>query len=441
MPDRSEKRVLFVSYLFPPAGGAGVQRALKFVKYLPDYGWNCSVLTAANPSAPLLDEDLERDVPESTLVRRCRTLELGSCVPGSSLLQPDPQVLWKPLALRAGLRLLRECRHDAIIATGPPFSSLLLGAVLSRKTGVPLVLDYRDEWGLDNDHREHGPRWRWAVRMQRAMQRTAIRQARVLLSATPSSALQLAQVADQSGARIPTTWIYAGFDPDDFPSLPAADTPRADYGHGTEMYRISFVGPLSKLSPIGPFVSGVLKLARERPELASRLELVVAGRRTDEQEVELRRLADLPCKVVRLPVITHGEAVRIMRESDSQLLLNADRPDSDRIVNAGTFECIAARRPIFAVAPDGDLWELIRDLPGTVLCQPCAEGAIAEALARNIERHAAGLREMNDHQDITQYDQRHLTGELAVLLDELISDPAGHTVDLRQPADRVEVTS
>ena len=77
MSKRPEKRVLFVSYLFPPVGGVGVQRVSKFVKYLPGHGWNCSVLTVANPRDPLIDKYLQRDVPVETLVRRCRTLEPG----------------------------------------------------------------------------------------------------------------------------------------------------------------------------------------------------------------------------------------------------------------------------------------------------------------------------------------------------------------------------
>ena len=71
------RRVLFVSYLFPPVGGVGVHRVTKFVKYLPQFGWDCSVLTVANPSTPLIDGSLRRDVPVSTVVCRAKTLEPG----------------------------------------------------------------------------------------------------------------------------------------------------------------------------------------------------------------------------------------------------------------------------------------------------------------------------------------------------------------------------
>ncbi len=207
---KATQRVLIVAYVFPPVGGAGVQRVTKFVKYLPEFGWEATVLTTENPSVPLTDESLLADVPPQTKIVRARTLEPGyafkrSFLAGNAsaasnveqaarllatskdfengvnrrgstgeppmlrilgaatayvkrflrgavnlLLQPDPQVLWNHHAIEAGLRILSQEKHDAIFVTAPPFSSLLVGAELSRRTGLPLVLDYRDEWGISN---------------------------------------------------------------------------------------------------------------------------------------------------------------------------------------------------------------------------------------------------------------------------------------------------
>ncbi len=149
------RRVLFVSYLFPPVGGVGVHRVTKFVKFLPQYGWDCSVLTVLNPSTPLVDGSLRRDIPVSTVVCRAKTLEPGYAVKAAvgagesgpislagrvkqlvknvargaanMVLQPDPQILWRPAALKEGRKLLRETPHDAIIATGPRSPHCLWG--------------------------------------------------------------------------------------------------------------------------------------------------------------------------------------------------------------------------------------------------------------------------------------------------------------------------
>ncbi|MCI0408957.1 MAG: group 1 glycosyl transferase, partial [Acidobacteria bacterium] len=172
----ASRRVLFVAYQFPPVGGVGVQRVTKFVKYLPGYGWGTSVLTVANPSVPLIDQALLGDIPEGTLIRRARTweprywmkamvaAEKSAAVEGglvrqsrnvirrtaNLLLQPDPQILWVPPAVREGRRLIADVPHAAIVASAPPFSTFLVGRILARKSSLPLVLDYRDEWGLTN---------------------------------------------------------------------------------------------------------------------------------------------------------------------------------------------------------------------------------------------------------------------------------------------------
>ena len=450
MTRATEKRVLFVSYLFPPVGGVGVQRAVKFVKYLPEYGWKSSVLTVDNPSAPLSDESLCRDAPDSTIVCRARSYEPGYSIKAAVssgeaerrgvastlkrigsraarglaniVLQPDAQILWRPQALRAGLCLLRESPHQAIIATGPPFSSLLLGATLSRRSGLPLILDYRDEWGISNAYWENKQQGYLSNRLQRMMQHSALRAADVLLATTPSSAEHLADQARWAGSQAFSTWIYNGFDSEDFLEAagqraePQACCPRDG------KFRLTFVGTLWNLNPIGPVVDAVLRLSDEAPALAERLQLVFAGRRTPQQESELDRMNNAPCTVTRLPFVSHDEAVSLMQNSDALLLLNADRPHTQRIINAKTFEYMATRRPIFVVAPEGDLWDVVRDLPETRLCRPGATGSIAAALADLLERHRCGIEPVCESWDLARFERRHLAGELAALLDELAQD-------------------
>lgn len=394
MPQRLEKRVLFVSDLSAPTSGSERERTARFIRYLPEHGWNCSVVAPG---------------------RQWRWLQAVA-----ALLEIDPLVLWQPFAIRTGLRLLRGRPHDAIVATAPPLSPLLVGANLSRRSGLPLILDCGDQWSVD-DQALTDP----AVHHRDPRQQAAILQAHSLLGDTPSAALKLAQLVEQCGSPAQVSWIFNGFDVTDSPSPALPGTPRTDYGHGNQLYRVSCVGPLGDQSPIGPFVAGVQKLAREFPELSSRLELVVTGERTEAQE---RVLDGLPCPLVRLPCVTHNEAARIMSESDALLLLGADAPDAKRVVHEMTFRYIAARRPIFTVAPEGDMWDIVRHLPGTVLCQPCAGGAIADALAVNIDSHQAGFHEDPADWDVSQFDAQHLAGELAVLLDEIraIHTPASH---------------
>ena len=169
--DAEALRALVVSYTWPPTGGIGVQRALKLVKYLPDFGVAPTVLTVSNPSVPLRDEALCRGVREDVEVLRARTLEPGyglkqatwtasassrptvssrlKSLAGSAAraaLFPDPQVLWQPGAAAAlGRRLLGRSRDDVVFMSGPPFSQFLLGPLARLRPSTAVVLDYRDE--------------------------------------------------------------------------------------------------------------------------------------------------------------------------------------------------------------------------------------------------------------------------------------------------------
>jgi hypothetical protein len=249
------RRVLLIAYQFPPVGGAGVQRAVKFVKYLPGFGWRATVLTVANPSVPVLDRSLAADVPAGTEVRRARTFEPGyalkaavsagggvgraggmasgarGAVKGMArrlanlALQPDPQVLWRPCAVREGMRTLREAPHAAIMATGPPFSSFLVAARLARRSGLPLLLDYRDEWGISNAYLENKRVGPVSRSLQGRMQAAVVRRAGALVDTTDHSAAELRRVRDEAGSSARVDCISNGYDPDDFPDVAPAVPP------------------------------------------------------------------------------------------------------------------------------------------------------------------------------------------------------------------------
>ncbi len=441
------KRVLFVAYYFPPGNSVGVHRSRKFVQYLPDFGWATSVLTVANPSVPFIDQALLDDIPAETVIRRARTYEPEYAVKasvsrgtpatshgpkqtarrlvGTSLrnaanlvLQPDPQILWRPRALQEGRKLLKEVRHDAILASGPPFSSLMLGATLARESGLPLVLDYRDEWTISNTYWENRQQGWLSSKLQARMERNAMRAADLILATTPSTAKELARQAQAVRSRAKTAYIYNGFDPLDYPA-PDPASQRVTYGDGAKRFRMVHPGTLWNLTPIGPVIDAILELAQRSRHLAEHLELVVAGRRTGPQEAELDRLRETPVKLVRLPFMSQKEAIRLMCDADALLLINADLPNTSRIVNAKTFEYMAARRPIFVVAPKGDMWDVVRDLPGTILCEPKERERMAECLAVTIERWRSNIKNDPNDWDVARFERRHQAGELAQLLSDL----------------------
>jgi glycosyltransferase involved in cell wall biosynthesis len=437
--ESARRRALFIAYTFPPVGGAGVQRTTKFVKYLPQFGWDASVLTVTNPSVPVRDDSLCGDVPPSTNVVRARTFEPSYSTKAAlvssrtaaakgglikrvlhraviGMLQPDPQILWNAPAFVRGIRALRDAPHDAIIASAPPFSSLLLGAALSSATNIPLLLDYRDEWGVSNRYWENRQLRGPSIAIQRAMEKYALRRASAVVATSPRSATELDALCRDAGSSATVTHIFNGFDPQDFD---VAQPPAPHDSDGA--WRLVYTGTLYNLMSPEPLVKAVQKLAASRPDLAARLELVFAGRRAAEQSHRLARLATV-CRLRTHEYISHPDAIALMRSADALCLLLTDLPGADRVIPAKLFEYIASERPILAVAPRGDVWELLRTHPAAFACTPQDVAGIRDWLARAIEQRAAGVRVPEGTLvDTRPFNRQGQARQLTSLLDDVVA--------------------
>ncbi|MDA1017442.1 MAG: glycosyltransferase [Planctomycetota bacterium] len=442
------KRVLIIAYQFPPVGGAGVQRVSKFVKYLPDYGWSPTVLTVSNPSVPVFDESLHAEVLGTVDIRKARTLEPGyktkravaASAQGSKskfksmikngvraaanlVLQPDPQILWFPNAIREGRKILAEGGFEAIVATGPPFSSFLVARKLSRETGIPYVLDYRDEWDISNALWENKRQGRLSLAIQKRQQRTVLRDASVVIATTNSSLDSLAQRCQQARSSASTEVIFNGFDPDDIQA--AISTARANPKRRREAtetpkrYRMAYVGTLWNLTSVEPLVDAILSLAKRDPECLSYLELVFAGRRTEPQDAMLDRLESTPVKMDRRPYVDHPQAVELMHASDALFLSLTDVSAARRVIPAKMFEYMAARKRVLGVMPQGDTWELLAEYPGSVLHVPGDVFGIRDSLLTEIDYFREFGTQEFDYVNLRQFSRQVLTGELAEILDSL----------------------
>lgn len=443
----SRKRVLLITYPFPPVGGAGVQRVTKFVKYLPEHGWDVSVLTVANPSVPLHDDSLAKDIPSETIVCKARSWEPGYSIKasvaasqpvgkqtrsgpkkriidmvrrlGSLVLQPDPQILWMPEAVSEGKRFLKRIRHDIIVASGPPFSTFLLARALSRFSNLPLVLDYRDEWTISNEYWENKRLDRLSRRIQSRMQQKVIRSAQGLVATTRSSAVSLSELNRRCAGQSRITWIYNGFDPDDFV------TPCPKRRSDRSKFRLSYTGTLWNLTSVAPLVDAVKRLARDEPELAAGLELVFVGRRIGSQPALLAQLHGLPCQLIEYPYLEHSEAVAFMRESEALCLLLSDLPGAGRVVPAKLFEYMATGRPILTIAPPGETLELLGGYPGAQFFPSDVDG-IATWLKCAIREHQNGSTHSSAELGVCAFTRVNQAGQLADFMNSILLSNA-HT--------------
>lgn len=383
------RRALFICYLFPPVGGAGVQRPVKFVKYLQQFGWDVTVLTVENPSVPVFDESLFEDIPEQTVIQKARTLEpgyqykarlarpegvarsdvsrkrRGSLQRGikgvlrgiaGAVLQPDPQILWFPAAGKKALELLRATPHDIIFATAPPYSSLLLGSWLKRKTGLPLILDYRDEWDLSSAYRENSKRDAASLFVQRRMQRSILRSADGLVATTRASTEALVERTREYGAELPGICIYNGFDDADMACVRSAGVTTLRRG---SRLRIVYTGTLWNLTSVEPLVRAIKMLSEQDPGLAAKLELVFVGRKISHQLSLLEQLSDTGCRLELRDYCNHRESLFLMESADVLCLLLSGVEGAERVVPAKLFEYLAMRREILAIIPKGETADIV----------------------------------------------------------------------------------
>lgn len=449
IPEGMRKRLLLVSYHFPPVGGAGVQRPVKFVKYLRQFGWDVSVLMAANPSVPVFDNSLLVDIPEETNLVKARTWEpdyslkknvanknqnhhsssLLSPVKSACrkiarsgaglLLQPDSQILWYPNALKAGKKLLKEIHHDAILATAPPYSNLVLASKLKRISGLPLILDFRDEWDLSSKYLENHQQDRISHLIQTCLQKSVMKHADAIVATTKASTQRLLERAHQFGTDAIGKCIYNGFDLDDFDHL---DEPfqKPDSHTAQKRFRIVYTGTLWNLTTVEPLIHAIEAVHQSQPEILKNLELQFIGRKTPEQQALLERIKQTACTLITEEYCAHHEALKKMANADALCLLLSDVEGADRVAPAKLFEYLAVKREILSITPSGETADILGSFwPASNFRADNVAGMAGWLTERLTETHDACI---SQPEQIDQFKREYQAGQLADLLNQLVNN-------------------
>jgi glycosyltransferase involved in cell wall biosynthesis len=426
-------RALLVSYAFPPTGGVSVGRASKLAKYLPEHGVRPAVLTASNPSVPLKDESLLRDVSPGLEILRSRTLEPGYATKQAvwadsaqtaptlacrarrwavgvarGALVPDPQLLWQP-AMQAALarRLLGPQRDDVVMLTAPPFSSFLAGPMLRLLGRSAVVLDYRDEWQTLRKSYEmvRGGLNGW---LGDPLEAALVRTAHFVTTANEAFRERLLErfsFLDPGRVRA----IPNGYDPDDFPAdLPS---PPAD------RFVVTYAGTVYKLNSPRGFMAALALLHAREPALARLLHVRFVGRIVDTEQELFAGAARLGVELVGFR--DKQRVIEDLAASHLVLCIQSDDPGTERIYPAKIFELMYVGRPCLTLTPPGALADLAtRHRLGPVLAPGDVEG-IAAVLARELASFLDGRRAARSEAvDIERYHRRHVAGAFAELFRE-----------------------
>ena len=332
------------------------------------------------------------------------------------LLQPDAQMLWYPNALKAGKQLLKRVPHDAILATAPPYSNLILASKLKRLFHLPLISDFRDEWDLSSKYLENHQKDRISHLIQTRLQKKIMQQSDAIVATTQASTQRLLDRAHQFGTEAIGKCIYNGFDPDDFDSMP--ESGRQQSSQSTGRFRIVYTGTLWNLTTIEPLVRAIEAVHQSQPSLLNKLELQVIGRKTPEQRELLERLTSTACTLICEDYCAHHEALKKMSAADALCLLLSDVEGADRVAPAKLFEYLAIQKEILSITPQGETAEILQDFwpQGNFRAQDTA------GLAQWIEQRLTGqsVAPMPHPEQINQFNREQQAGQLSELLNELV---------------------
>jgi glycosyltransferase involved in cell wall biosynthesis len=413
-------KLLLVSLYFPPAGGAGVQRPLKFATHLPALGIETHVLAPDDPKWVHADPELQP--PTQAWIHRARYLGPKGRKPAEELhglrglerasrharlafrrvLVPDENVSWNLTAIPAALRIVREHGIDVVLTTSPPSSVHLIGAAVKRAARVRWVADLRDSLVAHPHRRPERLAARTKERTEETVARLVARSADAIVAASDAIAAE----TDGFGPRGRVVTIANGSDFDDFAGL--------EYRPG-KRFRITHTGSFFGKRDPRPFLSA---LAESDPDVVARF--VGDFRSADREWAETLGLGD---RLELHPYVPRRRALELQRDSEALLLLIPEAGGRGRGVLSGkVFEYLAAERPILAaVPPDGAAAELIRETGAGVVAPPDDAAALREALDELVERWRAGTL---DGAALSPADRERLSRaarveELAELLREL----------------------
>ncbi len=433
------KNLLLITYYFPPSGGPGVQRVLKFVKYLPQFGWRPVVLTVENGDFPARDESLLNEIPAETTVYRTKIFEpyrlyrrltgraadapvdvdnipkgerktsvaeqLAAFV-RSTFFIPDARIGWLPWAVPAGLRIIRNEKIDAIYSSSPPYTTSVIADILHRKTRLPWIAGFRDPWiGFISSP----DRWMIPAGVDQWMERSVAQDADLLEVAWRGIMLDLQQkypqIPVQKYVHLPN-----GYDSDDYPAHDR--TPN-------ERFTVVYTGSMYGRRNPKTFLQAVEELTAEGVVDPSKIRLSFIGRFGAEVK-EMLEATSLRDALEVVPYLPHGESVKRLLQADTLLLVVDESKESAEIVPGKVFEYLGARRPIIALAEEGAVAELLRETNAGRVAHNQDIPAIKRAFIEQYQNFLNHQSSFTPNEEaVRRYDRREITRRLAELLDYL----------------------
>jgi len=364
------KKLLIVAYYFPPSGGPGVQRVLKHVRYLPQFGWEPIVLTVSNGQFPARDESLLSQIPEGTKVYRSHIYEpydiyrlLTGKKPGSAIdvnvikkddqkvifkekiaefiratfFIPDARIGWRLSTGKAIKEIMAEHKIDAVYSSSPPYTCSLIARSVKRKYNIPWVAGFRDPW---TEFISSPKRWFLPAAIDQAMEHSVFSEANSVECAWEGIIKDaLGKYPDLEKSKF--NHVPNGFDSQDFPDL--------QYQRN-DKFTVTYTGSMYGRRNPAAFFAALENLIRENKINPDEIKLRFIGRFGAEVE-EMFAKATFEDSIEIISYIPHHKSIEYLMLSELLLLVVDESKESEEIVPGKVYEYIGVRKPVLAIAP------------------------------------------------------------------------------------------
>ena len=423
------KKVLIITYYFPPAGGPGVQRWLKFVKYLPDFNFQPIVYIPENPTYPIVDEKLVSEISDKAIIlkqpifepyqlasvfSKNKTKKISSgIIPNQkkqsfldktflwirgNLFIPDARVFWVKPSVKYLKRYIQENNIDTIITSGPPHSLHLIGLELKQELNINWLADFRDPWTTIGYHKALKLS-SYASKKHKNLEFKVLNSADSIIVTSKTTKSEFQEITSK-----PIEVITNGYDVEKI-ARPTLD----------EKFTLSHIGSL--LSERNPKIlwETLSELLAGIADFKNHFELKLIG--TVSQEIlETIQNYKLDKYLNNLGYVSHDEAVLEQRKSQVLLLIEINSPDTKSILPGKLFEYMVSERPIIAIGPNGsDFAEIITNTNTGIFVNYDQKEKLKNTITAYYNQFLEGKLKSNAV-GLQQYSRRNLTEKLSHLI-------------------------
>lgn len=406
------KKALIVAYYYPPSGGGGVFRSLKFSRYLPEFDYKPYVLTVKNPLLSPKDPVLMNEIPtEATIIRTFSFEHRIFRAPRHFLnislkwfFVPDENIGWLPTAVSKGSKLIKKNNIDVIFASGPVWTTFLIGYLLKKKTKKPLIIDFRDPW-VNNSNISYPSKVHEFI--EKKLEKTIITQANYITVVSDLIKKDLIKRYPFVASKIET--LTNGFDPEDFKNLTIKNK--------TSKFTLTYTGSIYGLRTARSFLIGLKELIIQNDDLEKNIEVLFIGNCGTETACLVKEL-QLEKYVKLRGQMSHGKCLEYLMSSDVLLLLITSKEN----LTGKMFEYFASQKPIIAISPlDGLASKLIRSIDAGIVIPPRNIELVKKTILfyYNRWRNEKLFQPPNYSAKIEKFNRKILTQKLSKIFDKV----------------------